>query len=304
MIFWVRYERKQLSKCPGRPQINQGDTNGNPGVKQWTLNTPTKKWICLCFPLALGLWENSMSRSLCGPHPIRWWAGAAREAEGPLDAQRLGRAPLTVHKPLRTKPWPLWEGTRWGPPAVGTAVSSPSPPQICATLQPYLPGESCFSSQAGGGGICLLHQSSQDGNPHPESLPFTFPVTKTLLLSKVLLQSYLSYQSYPQPPAPTPSWTLPEPSLPSTAAINTRPAAPDLLPFHRNMAFPHQRPETGRQHSACTFFHLLSPGQFFVNRCSVRFVTCLQRGHHSGWSWGSRRPDSQSGSLTDKPPHH
>lgn len=89
----------------------------------------------------------------------------------------------------------------------------PSPPQICATLQPYLPGESCFSSQAGGGGISLLHQSSQDGNPHPESLPFTFPVTKTLLLSEVLLQSYLSYESYPQPPAPTPSWTLPEPSL-------------------------------------------------------------------------------------------
>lgn len=83
--------------------------------------------------------------------------------------------------------------------------------QICAILQPYLPGYSCFSSQARGD--CLLHQSSQNGIPHLESLPVAFLVTKTLLLSKVLLQSYLSCQSYPQLPAPTPSWTLLEPSL-------------------------------------------------------------------------------------------
>lgn len=123
MTFWVRYESKQLSKCPGRPQINQGDTNGNPGVKQWTLNN-NKKMNLLLFHSGCGLVGKLHEQKLVWPSPRQMVSRGCKGGRGPPWCTAAWQG--SPHSPQTswTKPWPLWEGTWWGPPAVGAALSS------------------------------------------------------------------------------------------------------------------------------------------------------------------------------------
>ena len=269
-----------------------------------------------------------MNRSLCGPHPVRWWAGAEREEGAPLMHGSLAGLPsqstdlcglslgpfergpgevLLQWVPLSPPPSPSWppalltylpDQTRW---ARGTAnpvwppgLCDPSalPPRIFLLLLPSQ-GELSAPPELSGWnpppGKSPFHISSDQNTPTFQGPASVLPFL-SILPSATRPYTFLDT-----------SRTFPcQLQLPLIHAL----LLPTYYLFTRIWRFSFSSSETGQQHCVCTFLYLLSLGHFFVNRCSVRFVTCLQRAHHSGWGWGSRRPESRLCSLTDKPPHH
>lgn len=132
--------------------------------------------------------------------------------------------------------------------------------QVCVILQPYLPGYSCFSSQARGS--CLLHQSSQDGIPHLGKSPFHISSGQNTpnFQGPASVLSFLSIL-----PSATSPYTFLDTSRTFPCQLQLPLIHALLLPtyylFTRIWRFSFSSSESGRQHNVCTFLYLLSLGQ-------------------------------------------